>query len=96
MLSNEEIEKSIIEELDKKWDFKDGKLVKSFKFASFMNAIYFVNEVAKVAERLDHHPIITINWRTVKLSLKSFDVGAITKRDIALAKRIMQIEKKNM
>ena len=96
MLSNEEIEKSIIEELDKKWDFKDGKLVKSFKFASFMNAIYFVNEVAKVAERLDHHPIITINWRTVRLSLKSFDVGAITKRDIALAKRIMQIEKKNM
>lgn len=60
-----------------------------------MNAIYFVNEVAKVAERLDHHPIITINWRTVKLSLKSFDVGAITKRDIALAKGIMEIEMKN-
>ena len=95
MLSNEEIEKSIIEELDNKWDFKDGKLVKSFKFSSFMNALYFVNEVAKVAERLDHHPIITINWRTVKLSLKSFDVGAITKRDIALAKGIMEIEKKN-
>ncbi|MGI0031812.1 MAG: 4a-hydroxytetrahydrobiopterin dehydratase [Nitrososphaeraceae archaeon] len=96
MLSNEEIEKSIIEELDNKWDFKDGKLVKSFKFSSFMNAIYFVNEVAKVAERLDHHPIITINWRTVKLSLKSFDVDAITKRDISLAKEIMGIEKKNM
>ena len=96
MLSNEEIEKSITEELDNKWDFKDGKLVKSFKFPSFMNAIYFVNEVAKVAERLDHHPIITINWKTVKLSLKSFDVGAITKRDIALAKGIMEIETKNM
>jgi 4a-hydroxytetrahydrobiopterin dehydratase len=93
MLSNEEIEKSIIEELDNKWDFKDGKLVKSFNFPSFMNAIYFVNEVAKVAQRLDHHPIITINWKTVKLSLKSFDVGAITKRDIALAKGIMEIEK---
>lgn len=96
MLSNEEIEKSITKELDNKWDFKDGKLVKSFKFSSFMNAIYFVNEVAKVAERLDHHPIITINWRTVKLSLKSFDVDAITKRDISLAKEIMGIEKKNM
>ena len=60
-----------------------------------MNAIYFVNEVANAAERLDHHPIITINWRTVKLSLKSFDVDAITKRDIALAKRIMDIVSKN-
>ncbi len=94
MLSNEEIEKSIIEELDGKWELKDGKLVKSFEFSSFRNAIYFVNEVAKVAETLDHHPIITINWRTVRLSLKSFDVDAITKRDIALAKGIKQLESK--
>lgn len=94
MLSNEEIEKSITEELDKKWEFKDGKLVKSFEFSSFMNAIYFVNEVAKVAETLEHHPIISINWKTVKLSLKSFDVDAITRRDIDLAKEIMEIENK--
>ena len=94
MLTNKEIEKSIIQELDDKWELKDGKLVKSFEFSSFRNAIYFVNEVAKVAEMLDHHPIITINWRTVRLSLKSFDVDAITKRDIALAKGIKQLESK--
>jgi 4a-hydroxytetrahydrobiopterin dehydratase len=94
MLTNEEIEKSIIEELDDKWKLKDGKLVKSFEFSSFRNAIYFVNEVAKVAETLHHHPIITINWRTVRLSLKSFDIDAITKRDIALAKGIKQLESK--
>jgi 4a-hydroxytetrahydrobiopterin dehydratase len=53
-----------------------------------MNAIEFVNEVAKVAEKVNHHPIITINWTTIKLSLKSFDVDAITKQDINLAKEI--------
>ena len=63
MLSNSEIEKRIREELDNKWELKNGKLVKLFQFSSFMNAIYFVNEVAKVAEKLDHHPIITINWK---------------------------------
>jgi 4a-hydroxytetrahydrobiopterin dehydratase len=87
MLSNDEIEKNIVE-LDSGWELKDGKVVKSFQFPSFMNAIEFVNEVAKIAERLDHHPIITINWKTVKLSLKSFDVDAITRRDIVLAKEI--------
>lgn len=70
---------------------KAGKLVKSFQFSSFMDAIGFVNEIAKTAETLDHHPIITINWKSVKLSLKSFDIDAITKRDIALAR---EIEKK--
>jgi 4a-hydroxytetrahydrobiopterin dehydratase len=52
-----------------------------------------VNDIANIAERLDHHPIITINWKTVKLSLKSFDVDAITKRDITLAKEIDRMKK---
>ena len=96
MLFNEDIEKAIVEELDSSnngWEIKDGKLIKSFQFPSFMNAINFVNDVANIAERLDHHPIITINWKTVKLSLKSFDVNAITKRDITLAKEIDRIKK---
>ena len=92
MLSKDEIEKNIVE-LDSGWELKDGKIVKSFQFASFMNAIEFVNEIAKVAERLDHHPIITINWKSVKLSLKSFDIDAITKRDIGLAKEIEKVVK---
>jgi 4a-hydroxytetrahydrobiopterin dehydratase len=96
MLSNSEIEKKIREELDNKWELKNGKLVKLFQFSSFMNAIFFVNEVAKVAEKLDHHPIITINWKTVRVSLKSFDVDAITKRDIALAKEINDIQNEKL
>ena len=58
-----------------------------------MDAIEFVNEIARIAERLDHHPVITINWKTVKLSLKSFDVDAITKRDIGLAEEIEKVIK---
>jgi 4a-hydroxytetrahydrobiopterin dehydratase len=87
MSSNEEIKRDI-EELGTGWELKEGRIVKSFQFPSFMNAIEFVNEVAKVAEKVNHHPIITINWTTIKLSLKSFDVDAITKQDINLAKEI--------
>jgi 4a-hydroxytetrahydrobiopterin dehydratase len=92
MLSNDEIE-SKIADLDNGWELKDGKIVKSFQFTSFMDAIEFVNEIARIAERLDHHPIITINWKTVKLSLKSFVVDAITKRDIGLAEEIEKVIK---
>ena len=89
MLSDDAIHEIIAKELDNSgWELKDGKLTKLFQFQSFIRAIDFVNEIATIAERLDHHPIITINWKTVKLSLKSFDVDAITKRDITLAKEI--------
>lgn len=85
--SSEEIKRAI-EELGSGWELKDDKIIKSFQFASFMNAIEFVNDVANIAEKVNHHPIITINWRTVKFSLKSFDVDAVTERDIELAKQI--------
>ena len=86
-MSSEEIKRAI-EELGSGWELKDGKIIKSFQFPSFMNAIEFVNDVADIAEKVNHHPIITINWRTVKFSLKSFDVDAVTDRDIELAKQI--------
>jgi 4a-hydroxytetrahydrobiopterin dehydratase len=73
------------------WELKDGKIVKSFQFSSFVDAIEFVNKVAKIAEELNHHPIITINWKTVKLSLKSFDVDSITNRDINFATKIEEL-----
>ncbi len=87
MLSSDEVDANI-NDLDNGWELKDGKIVKSFKFASFLKSIEFVNNIATIAEGLNHHPIITINWRTVALSLKSFEVDAITIRDFALAKEI--------
>ena len=93
MLSEKDVRKHLAG-LGSGWELKDEKVVKSFQLSSFMDAIDFVNKVAKVAEELNHHPIITINWKTVKLSLKSFDVDAITKRDINLATRIEELATK--
>lgn len=90
MLSEEEVRKYITD-LDNGWELKEGKIVKSFLFSSFIDAVEFVNKVAKVSEKLNHHPIITITWKAIRLSLKSFDVDAVTKRDINLAKEIEKI-----
>jgi 4a-hydroxytetrahydrobiopterin dehydratase len=90
MLSDNDVRK-FLTDLGSAWELKDGKIVKSFQFSSFVDAIEFVNKVAKVAEELNHHPIITINWKTVKFSLKSFDIDAITNRDINLARKIEEL-----
>lgn len=67
------------------WTLKEDKIIKILEFPSFMAAIDFVNKIAKVAEIHNHHPIIAVNQKTVKLSLKSFDVNSITERDFSLA-----------
>jgi 4a-hydroxytetrahydrobiopterin dehydratase len=63
---NEEIKRDVEELGGDGWELKEDKIVKSFQFSSFMNAIEFVNNVAKIAEKVNH-PIIKFNWRTVKL-----------------------------
>jgi 4a-hydroxytetrahydrobiopterin dehydratase len=83
-----------IQELDG-WELKEGKIVRSFGFKSFMQGIEFVNDIAEIAEAQNHHPIITVIWKTVKISSISFDVGHLTDRDFKLAKAIDELYKKS-
>ena len=73
------------------WELKEGKIVKSYSFKSFMQAVEFVNDIARIAEERNHHPVITIVWKTVKVSAISFDVGHLTDRDFELAKAVDEL-----
>ena len=65
----------------------DGKAIrKQFTFKGFPEAVAFVNRLVPDAERADHHPDITINYRRVTLSWSTHDEGGLTAKDIAGAK----------
>lgn len=74
------------------WE-KEGKyLVKEFKFDSFVDAVDFVNEIANLAEKADHHPDILIHdYNNVKVTLYSHEEEKITDKDHSLAKEIDSI-----
>ena len=65
---------------------RDGdRLTVEFRFATFMDAIGFVNVMADHAERLDHHPDIDIRYTTVRLVVSTHDAGGLTELDLTLA-----------
>ncbi len=67
----------------------DGKaLEKTFDRRTFDGSIAFVNAVAAVANRLNHHPAIELAWNEVTIRTWSHDVDAITERDFTLAREI--------
>ncbi len=70
------------------WTSDGQALTKSFDRRSFDGSIAFVNAVAAVANRLDHHPDIALSWNEVTIRTWSHDVNAITERDVALAEAI--------
>jgi 4a-hydroxytetrahydrobiopterin dehydratase len=69
------------------WQEVDGALERSYRLESFAAAIGFVNRVAELAERHDHHPDMAISYRTVTIRWTTHSAGGITDRDRELAGR---------
>ena len=71
----------------------DKKIFSSYTFDTYMDGIDFVNNVAKIAEKKNHHPDINVGWCTVKLDISSHDMGGVTTNCINLAMDIdMQLQ----
>jgi 4a-hydroxytetrahydrobiopterin dehydratase len=70
------------------WSRRADTLVKSFTFPAFADGIAFVGRVAKVADRMDHHPDIDIRYTKVTCTLSTHDAGGITETDLRLAEEI--------
>lgn len=67
------------------WRVAGRELVRTYRFATFRQAMEFVNRVAEIAEREDHHPDMDIRYREVTLRLTTHDAGGLTFRDPKLA-----------
>lgn len=78
------------------WQEEDNKLTCSLTFKDFKLAMAFMNEVAAVAEKMDHHPWWSNVYNKVNIELTTHDAGnTVTKRDHELAKRIEEIYKQS-
>ena len=73
------------------WSLQKKVIKKEFRFVDFVHAIGFVNSVAFLAERVNHHPDMIIHWNKVMLVLFTHSEGGITKKDIALAKKVKNL-----
>lgn len=77
------------------WLEKNNSLEKEFFFIDFISAMRFVNQVAIIAEDLNHHPDWWNSYNRVVIKLQTKDAGAvITGKDILLAKKIDAIYSK--
>lgn len=64
------------------------KIRRKFKFKDFKEAMAFVNKVAKIAEKEDHHPNIKINYSRVELELYTHSIGGLSENDFIVAAKI--------
>jgi 4a-hydroxytetrahydrobiopterin dehydratase len=72
------------------WAHKSNAISKLFRFKEFMDGIAFVNRVAQLAEKADHHPDILINYTRVTFTCTTHSDGGVTEKDFKLASEIEQ------
>jgi 4a-hydroxytetrahydrobiopterin dehydratase len=72
------------------WAYTNHAISKLFRFKEFMDGIAFVNRVAQLAEKADHHPDILINYTRVTFTCTTHSDGGVTEKDFKLASEIEQ------
>ena len=70
------------------WQLEGDTIVRDLRFDDFAAAIAYVNRVAEVAEKYNHHPDMLLHgWNKVKLSLTNHAAGGLTEIDFDMAAR---------
>jgi len=75
------------------WQPVEGRdaIQHSFKFKNFNEAWGFMNRVALMAEKADHHPEWFNVYNRVDILLTTHDCNGLSQRDVTLAKKIDKV-----
>ena len=60
-------------------------IVKTFHFGNYFETIAFVNAVALIAHRQDHHPDLAVHYNRCGIRFNTHDVGGISNTDFECA-----------
>jgi 4a-hydroxytetrahydrobiopterin dehydratase len=75
------------------WTEYNNKLQKEFIFKDFLEALRFTNRVARIAEKIQHHPEIYLTWGLVQIETTTHESGnIITEKDRNLSRLIDKIK----
>jgi len=69
------------------WKLEDGAISRNFKFADFHHTMAFVNALAWIAHREDHHPDLDVGYDHCAVTWSTHSAGGLTRNDFICAAR---------
>jgi len=70
------------------WRHVNESITKDYKLKDFQEAMGFVVKIALAAEKMEHHPDMTIEYNKVKIILTTHSEEGVTEKDVNLAEKI--------
>jgi 4a-hydroxytetrahydrobiopterin dehydratase len=69
----------------KGWIIEDGKLVKVYPFTNYYQTMAFVNALAWISHREDHHPDLLVGYNKCRVEYSTHAVGGLSENDFICA-----------
>lgn len=69
-------------------DADSSEIRKEFRFADYFHTMAFVNAIASVAHREDHHPDLEVGYNRCLVRYSTHDVGGLSLNDFISAAKI--------
>lgn len=70
------------------WQLVDSRIFKQYEFKSFLQTMAFVNAVAWVAQRENHHPQLEIAFRSCRVSYSTHAIAGLSENDFICAAKV--------
>ena len=74
------------------WEIVNGELAKVFSFGAYLEGVEFAKQCGELAEEMNHHPDLLIQWRKVRVSIVTHSAGGLTELDFEYARRVENFE----
>src|SRR5580698_6963323 len=70
------------------WKREGGEISRAFKFENYHQTMAFVNAVAWVAHREDHHPDMEVGYNKCRVRFSTHSAGGLTENDFIGAAKV--------
>jgi 4a-hydroxytetrahydrobiopterin dehydratase len=75
------------------WQHAGNEIAKQFSFKNHYETIAFVNAVAWLSHREDHHPDMEVGYNKCKVRYSTHSAGGVTERDVDCAELVEKLMK---
>jgi len=69
----------------KGWILEEGKLVKLYPFSNYHHTMAFVNALAWISHREDHHPDLAVGYNQCRVTYWTHAVNGLSENDFICA-----------
>lgn len=70
------------------WHSVNQSIEKSYKFKNYYQTIAFVNAIAWISHREDHHPDITVGYNNCRVKYTTHAINGLSENDFICAAKI--------